>query len=275
MRRSFSVAFLSALLLGVPSAFAQRGGHVSGGVSGGHAGGSFGGGHISAPAGRSFGGSFSGGAFSRPSGVAPRIAPPLFTSPSAPRSFATAPQFTSTAPSRAFVPGYRIPYRGPTPARRPEQRNDGHHRPPYRGGIAYPYANSWEVLPWDLGDPEFTGYNGYGSGSDSASDAAQQPAAPSDDAYGPGNQEPAYQNYQPAYNQPTGANSIAGEPELTLIFNDGHREAIHNYVLTAQAVIVLDQAASGHQQRIPLASLDLTATQQAAQQAGLDFTPPA
>jgi hypothetical protein len=62
---------------------------------------------------------------------------------------------------------------------------------------------------------------------------------------------------------------------LTLVFNDGHRESIRNYVLTSSSVIVLDQAASGHQQRIPLATLDLNATEEAAQQAGLDFTPPA
>jgi hypothetical protein len=40
-------------------------------------------------------------------------------------------------------------------------------------------------------------------------------------------------------------------------------------------VIVLDQAASGRQQRIPLAALNLPATEQAAEQSGLDFTPPA
>ena len=71
------------------------------------------------------------------------------------------------------------------------------------------------------------------------------------------------------------SDSVAAEPQLMLIFNDGHQEGIHNYVLTSSAVIVLDQAASGRQQRVPLTSLNLPATEQAAQQAGLDFTPPA
>jgi hypothetical protein len=62
---------------------------------------------------------------------------------------------------------------------------------------------------------------------------------------------------------------------LTLIFSDGHQQAIRNYVLTSDTLIVLDQAASGYQQRIPLAALNLSATEQAAQQAGLDFSPPA
>jgi hypothetical protein len=252
MRRSVSVAILSALLLAIPSGFAQRSGHASGGASGGHfGGGSIGGGHASG-----FGGGISSGSFGRSSGIAPH-------------SFASAPQFTSTAPSRAFVPGYRVPYTGPTTERRPQPRNGDHYRSPYRG--AYPHGNSWEILPWDLGYSDFTGYNGYGSGYDS-SDASEAAAtvAPSDDGYRQDYQEPGYQD-----GPPPDATSVAAEPELTLIFNDGHREAIHNYVLTAKAVIVLDQAASGRQQRIPLASLDLPSTQQAAQQAGLDFTPPA
>jgi hypothetical protein len=65
------------------------------------------------------------------------------------------------------------------------------------------------------------------------------------------------------------------EPQLTLIFKDGHQQTIRNYVLTHSEVIVVDQAASGRQQQIPLASLDVSATEEAAQQAGLDFSPPA
>jgi hypothetical protein len=37
----------------------------------------------------------------------------------------------------------------------------------------------------------------------------------------------------------------------------------------------MDRAAAGYQQKIPLSALNLPATEQAAQQAGLDFTPPA
>ena len=251
MRRVFAIASLSALLVFLPHAFPQRGGH-SAGFSGGHAGGSIG--HFG-------GGGFSAGSFGRSSSFSPR-------------SFATAPRFTSTAPNRAFVPGYRTPYGAGIVTRR---REDYRYRSPYRGsgygGYPYGYANSWELLPWDIGYPDFTGYD-----NDPGEDT-QQPAAsvaPPDDGYRPDYAEPPDQGYP--YAAPAGPSVptlAASEPQLTLIFNDGHQETIRNYVLTANTVVVLDQAASGYQKRIPLASLNLPATEQAAQQAGLDFTPPA
>jgi hypothetical protein len=237
MRRMFSVAFLSVLLIALPSAFAQRGGHASGSI------------------GHSVGGFSSSGFAGRSSGTASR-------------SFATAHRFTSTAPARSFAPAYRSPYGGITAARRPDGRSGFRYRSPYLGYGGYPYyANPWALLPWDLGYSDFNGY------SDSGADGPQQSAAsvaPPDDGYRPDYDEPAYQ-MPPA----TAANSVASEPELTLIFNDGHREAIRNYVLTRDVLIVMDQAASGRQQQIPLASLNLPATEQAAQRAGVDFSPPA
>jgi hypothetical protein len=247
MRRMFSVAFLSILLIAVPTAFAQHGGHSAGGHSG--------------SVGHGFGG-FSGSGFAgRSSGFAAR-------------SYATAPRFTSAAPVRNIATANRLPYGGITAARRPAGRSGFRYRSPYRGYGGYPYyASSWELLPWGLGYPDFTG------DSDSAADAPQQQPAASvaspDDGYRPDYEQPAYQ--EPAYQMPpTSVADLAPvEPELTLIFNDGHREAIHNYVLTPDALIVMDQAASGRQQQIPLGSLNLPATEQAAQQAGLDFSPPA
>ena len=66
---------------------------------------------------------------------------------------------------------------------------------------------------------------------------------------------------------------LESEPALTLVFKDGRQQAIRNYALTADAVIVLDKAAAGRQERIPLTDLNLTATEAAAQAAGLDFAP--
>lgn len=260
MRRMLAVAFLSALVATVSPAFAQRGG-----VSGGHAGGGFSGGHAGGFGGHSFGGGFASGSFGRSSGFA-------FS-----RSYSSAPGFVSTAPSRAITTENRLPY-GISADRR-DGRGDFRYRSPYRG-YGYPYANSWALLPWDIGYPDFTG---YGDSSDVGSDSGQPPAASiaaPDDGYrqdyaGPGYAEPGPydQGYGPA--QPAEADSVAPEPQLTLIFNDGHTQSIRNYVLTSSTVIVLDQAASGYQQRIPLASLNVPATEQAAQQAGLDFSPPA
>ncbi|HZP04615.1 MAG TPA: hypothetical protein VFB43_06930 [Terracidiphilus sp.] len=64
------------------------------------------------------------------------------------------------------------------------------------------------------------------------------------------------------------------EPELTLVFKDGHTQNIRNYVLTPNDIIVMDDAASGRIPRIQLAELDLPATKRAAQRDGLDFSPP-
>ena len=140
----------------------------------------------------------------------------------------------------------------------------------------YVYGNSWELLPWDVGSSDF-----IDAGDNGGSDGQQQAdpeCAVQENGYRPeyeGAAEPPYPYPQAvAENQPVSA-PVAPEPALTLVFNDGHQETIHNYVLTSGDVIVLDQAASGRQTRIPLSSIDLTATQQAAQQAGLEFIPPA
>ncbi len=259
MRCMLSVAFLSASLVVLPSTFAQRTSH-SGGFSGGHAGG---------PAGRMPGG-FTGGSFGRSPGVAAR-------------TFNTAPNFVSTAPSHAFAPGYHLPVAA-SPAWRGEGRGDRdhdrdrdrgfHYRSPYRGygygGYPYVYANSWDLLPSFMDYPDATGY--YKAGSDQ-----QQPAAPAPgDGYRPEYAGSADTSYaEPPAPRQYSQSPVEPEPALTLIFNDGHQQTIHNYVLTSGAVVVFDHAGSGRQERIPLASLNLAATQQAAEQAGLDFTPPA
>ncbi len=259
MRRTLPVAFLSVLLVTLPSAFPQHASPHSGGFSGGH---------VSAPSGHSFSGGFSSGSYGRSSGFARG-------------SFSSAPRMTFTAPARAFVPGYSSP-NAPAAARSRGGRNGDRYRSPYRGSAnryaygGYPYGvNSWQLLPWDIGYPDFTGYNnGYDPGYYPGSENALQPTA-AVDAPDSGDR-PGYQGapYSLPADPVSAPAPLAPEPQLTLIFKDGHQEPIRNYVLTASAVLVLDQAAAGRQQRIPLADLNLSATQQAAQQAGLDFSPP-
>ena len=100
--------------------------------------------------------------------------------------------------------------------------------------------------------------------------------------------QPQHEDHQPAYgfiaadyqSAPPAASSVSpagpdAEPELRLIFRDGHQRSIRNYVLTGKTLIVLDNAAGGRQQRIPLADLDLPATEASAEAAGLEFIPPA
>lgn len=142
------------------------------------------------------------------------------------------------------------------------------------GGYVYPYAyaNSWELLPGDFGylDDDNTAQN-------VPPPAADQAVAPQQEQTSPEYQA-AYeyrQEYEPpAYAAPASPSSIAPEPQLTLIFKDGHTQQIRNYVVTPHAVIVMDEAASGREPSIPLTELNLPATEEAARQAGLEFSPP-
>lgn len=263
VRRALPVATLGMFLALFPEALGQHfaGGHPSG-FSGGHVGGFSGGG---------FRGGFS--------------APPAFRgfSGSAPRGFSVAPRMNWTTPRYSFVPrqgayeGYRPPYG--TENRGWDHR--GRYRKSYPGygysGYPYAYANSWELLPWDIGYPDFTG---YGDDNDAAepnnpqvqpSGEEQNQPQPESEGYRP---EYAPTPYEPPANPALASTPPHNEPQLTLIFKDGHTEIIRNYVLTPSEVIVMDDAASGRIPRISLSDLNLPATERAAHQAGLDFSPP-
>ena len=249
-RRVLPVAILCVLLAACPAAVAQRGGA---GHFGGHAGGFAGGGfHGSFSAPRSFGG----------------------VSGFAQRGFSTPPRMARTAPRYSAAPRYHSAFRPTYGADRRGRNHGGRYpyRSPYRGVYAYPYYNSWELLPWNLGYPDFTGY-GDDPGTYQPSDQAEaqpQYVAPPDEGY--------RQDYAPPYKAAAAPAEppapMAPEPQLTLIFRDGHTQTIRNYMLTPITLIVMDQAASGREPRIPLSELNLPATEQAAQQAGLDFSPP-
>lgn len=216
----------------------------------------------------------------------------------APHAIATPGRAVFPASPRAFAPGF-VPQsrpvfqpawrdRGGWQGRSHDRDRDGdrhrdHDRGRRGGGYgyvgAYPiYASSWDLLPYDLSSSDFS--------SDETDEAAAQqdsgqPAVtvpPPESGYRPeypGVEGEPYPN-QLEYAAPSApAAPIAPEPELTLIFKDGHTQAIHNYVLTSSDLVVLDEAATGRQQRIPLSKLNLRATENAAQQAGLDFSPPA
>jgi hypothetical protein len=154
-------------------------------------------------------------------------------------------------------------------------RSGGDHRGPYRpayrryGYVGYPYLNSWAILPWELGYPDFTGYgDDY---STQAQPIAEEQPPQEGEGYGPG-YAPA--PYAPEIHQQADSTPPAVEPKLTVIFKDGRTLTIRNYMLTRSDLIVLDDAASGREPRIPLSELNLPATEQAAQQDGTDFSPP-
>lgn len=294
-RRVVGSLAVAALLMLAPGAFAQHvtGGHASG--FGGHVGG-FAGGH----AGTGFAGH---GGFAGPRfGGGLSVTAPRFYSSFGSHSFSTAPRGSFGWNVGRVVPDYASSWG--VAHREWGERGGGHfgeghhdrHRSPYRGngydngyggygygGYGVPWVNSWEVTPWDLGYPDFTGYSDMGYGEDESAAAAQPeaPQQPEEAAPAPEpDYRPEYQAEPPDIPESYTATPApdpappAAEPALTLIFKDGHRRSIRNYAMTGNSVIVMDDAASGRMQRIPLTELNLPATEQAAQQAGLDFTPP-
>jgi hypothetical protein len=256
------ITIVGSLLIAPPGAFGQHlAGGRSGGFSGVHVGGFSGGGfqrNFSAP--RSFGG------FSGP----------------APRAFSFAPRMNWTAPRYGFAP-QRQAFAGYRPTYGTENRGADHrvrYRRPYPGyvygGYPYVYANSWELLPWDIGYPDFTGYE-----DDNEPPEQNNSAQPSgEDGQQPPQEDEGYRSeyvsvpYQSPANHAATSAPASVEPQLTLIFKDGHTQEIRNYVVTPQEVIIMDDAASGRIPRISLSDLNLPATEQAAQGVGLDFSPP-
>lgn len=195
-----------------------------------------------------------------------------------------------------------MPYRGPS--HDPDRFHDrDHHRHPHERGFGfngYPYTyaySAWPGYPIDLDpwlftpddyDDESAGNGGYvpapypdygelapGSESDPGN------AGPYSDSYAEQRQNPGpgtgYSTQpsasraagpRPAY---TGGSAAAQQQSVTVIFNDGRPpEKIHNYMLTADTLTVLD----GAYQQIPLAQIDMSATETANRAAGISFRAP-
>ena len=158
----------------------------------------------------------------------------------------------------------------------------GHHRVRHHARASghshrfHPVYNSIAAeTPWDFGYLDLRAFSPANAISPAASQHAES-VQPQQDERRPAYGAPAA-NDAPAPPAESAATptAIAAEPELRLIFRDGHQQSIRNYVLTGKTLIVLDHATSGRQQRISLTDLDITATEQAAEDAGLEFSPPA
>ena len=99
-----------------------------------------------------------------------------------------------------------------------------------------------------------------------------EPQGPYDDAppipYTADNIEPEPQSRAPIT---VTAGPLYNNDAVTLVFKDGRApETIHNYALTRTTLYVTD----GKRQVIPVASLDLAATERANRAAGVDFELP-
>jgi len=192
-----------------------------------------------------------GGTFSNPSAVVPpgihignTIANPNF-----PFGFRN-PNFYHHHFPRTF--GYVLPY-----------------GPYYYGGYA-PYA-------MDYGD--YPGYTGYVAGTFDTNPYPGYPYpaqyAPTPDYYSPNsspppvNSAPAPQSYQQRRSGRNDSASDDAEPTV-LVFRDGHRQEIANYAIMGSTLFVL----SGPRARIPVAELDIPATERVNQDRGVDFKIP-
>jgi hypothetical protein len=69
----------------------------------------------------------------------------------------------------------------------------------------------------------------------------------------------------------TAANVAPNQPATTLVFKDGHRVDVQNYVIAKNTITILDQ---GRREHIPLAQIDVPATQKANEERGVDFKAP-
>ena len=150
----------------------------------------------------------------------------------------------------------------------------------YGRGYGYGVGPGW-YGPLDYGwlDADDTDYgdNGgydvgpYDDGSGVMADGYEEPG-PYDDAppipYTAENAEPEPQSNAPIV---VTAGSLYNDDAVTLVFKDGRApEKIHNYALTRTTLYVTD----GKRQEIPVAALDLAATEQANRAAGVDFQLP-
>lgn len=244
----------AAIALIIPQAsLAQRGGHGGGFSSHG-----FGGG---------LGGSYSG---------------------SAARSF-PAPRMDFPSGQMGFGTSARSPFgqlRAPSVARRPYPGvahngnwsggySHGHYpyRPPYHRTVAV-YAAPLYTVPWFGAWPYFGNWDAFDDTYAPDTGAAPDQSYPPESETQPASQAEARPAYQSAY--PSAASLVAPgpEPSVTIVYKDGHSQQIHNYALTRTALLLLDEAATGRTPQIPLADINLAATEQVNRDAGVDFRPP-
>ncbi len=247
-----------ALVVGLAAApaCAQRGGGHGGG-GGGHAG-------FAAQGGFSHAGGYGGG----------------FRSGYAAGGSAYAPRYG--AQGRVLSGGLGVS--GARPAfygRGWDRRRYGH-----RYGVAYGYGAPLDYGWLDANDPGYDGDDGsydvgpYDDGSGVAAEGYGQ--APPYDEQPSGDEQPIpYQGpYPPENAEPApvaSAPTVVAAPALydndavTLVFKDGRApEKIHNYALTRTTLYVTD----GRRREIPVAALDMAATEKVNRAAGLSFQLP-
>ena len=148
-----------------------------------------------------------------------------------------------------------------------------HYRQPY---VPYFYARSTYLVPgllnsywdypnnWYSGDQSASYSNSTEAQVDQNPDYSPEPAAPYEPQQMPDIPPP-----------PPGPVEPLPQAAVTLIFKDGHSQQVHNYAMTKTTLYVLDDAASGRRPEISLDQINMSATERANREAGVDFVVPA
>ena len=252
MKQLFAVALVVGLV--AAPACAQRGGGARGGFSG-HAGFSSSRGGFSGVS----SGHFAGGA------VAPRYGTGVRGGSGAPMVRLVRPGVSGARPA-FYHNGW-------------ERRRDGRR---YAGPLGYAYyAPDYGWL--DANDPGYgDGYGDYDGSADGSGVAAdnygEQPPEnyveqPEGYAQPQPEVEPPYAERAQveAARTPAVAPSLFDSNAVTLVFKDGRpSQKIHNYALTRSTLYVTD----GRPREIPVAALDLAATEKTNREAGVSFRLP-
>jgi hypothetical protein len=154
--------------------------------------------------------------------------------------------------------------------------NFHHHHFSRTFGYVLPYG---PYAPYAMDYGDYPGYTGYVAGTFDASPYPGYPYpaqyAPPPNYYSPYsspppvNSAPAPQSYQQRRSSRDDSASDDAEPTV-LVFHDGHRQEIANYAIMGSTLFVL----SGPRSRIPIAELDVPATERVNQSRGIEFHVP-
>jgi hypothetical protein len=140
------------------------------------------------------------------------------------------------------------------------------------GGFGFnPYLTSYLNAPLDLGDND---PNDPNLQSNYANNDPGSYAGPYADGYAEPPVEsarPAYDGGAAAYPNAQQADASQPHPKVQLIFKDGHKLEIEDYVATKTRILVTE---GGTSREILVAALDVPATLAANQAAGVDFSIP-
>jgi hypothetical protein len=144
-----------------------------------------------------------------------------------------------------------------------------HHYYPRAFGYVWPYGpyNYAGYAPYAGDYADYPGYTGYIAGTFDTYPEYSSPPQYAPPAYYYPPESPPPPAYQP---RRSGQSSDEFSEPTVLVFRDGHRQEIANYAIMGSTLFVL----SGPRARIPMAELDIPATERVNQNRGVEFHVP-